>query len=162
MILEPYAHPFHRTKITECNGSIHYSSQTALQLIQQACILQLYSTYKGRRDAIQASFDFKQNIPIPIDYRQYICAIPTKSPSSLDCTWVFYNHIHKVELCNNRKQSKIHFYNGTNKIIITSFYQMQQQFLKAGFLLCRMNMQDSPQFRNTYKLTDLSNKPKSL
>jgi len=159
MILEPYAHPFHRTKITENDGNIKFSSKTSLQLVQLSCLLHNHSTYKGRRDAIQENYYFKQNIPIPIDHRHYICAIPTKSPASPDCIWVFYSHINKIEIYNNRKQSKLHFYNGTTIIVATSFYQMQQQFLKAGFLLCRMNMQDSQQFRDIYKVMRLLDKP---
>ncbi|PFJ17405.1 competence protein [Bacillus cereus] len=149
MMIEPYADLVYRTMITESNGNIKYSTQSAMELIKEACITYVHSTYQGRRDAIQTSFNFKQNVPIPINHKEYICAIPTKSPSSLDCIWLFYNHIYKVEFSINHKKAKIHFYNGTTVLVVISYHQMLQQLWKAGHLLSQMNMQDSPKFKET-------------
>ncbi|MGQ0422642.1 competence protein ComK, partial [Bacillus sp. HC-Mk] len=73
---------------------------------------------------------------------------PTESPSSPNCIWLFYNHIHDIDFCQKIKKAKIHFSNGTTTTISISPHKLQQQLLKAGYILSRMNMQDSLQFKN--------------
>ena len=103
MMLEPYKHPYYRTKIIDSSGNHLYSCQTALQLIKQSCLTNVHSTYQGRRNAVQTNFKFKQNVPIPINHREYICAFPTESPSSPNCIWLFYNHIDDIEFFKRAK-----------------------------------------------------------
>lgn len=91
---------------------------------------------------------FKQNVPIPINHREYICAFPTESPSSPNCIWLFYNHIDDIEFLKKSKKATIHFSNGTTTTIHISPHKLKQQLLKAGYVLSRMNMQDSLQFKN--------------
>lgn len=148
MMLVPYNHPYYRTKIIDSSGNDLCSCQTALQLIKKSCLTQIHSTYQGRRNAVQTNFRFKQNVPIPINHREYICTFPTESPSSPNCIWLFYNHIHDIEFCQKIKKTKIHFSNGTTTTISISPHKLQQQLLKAGYILSRMNMQDSLQFKN--------------
>lgn len=81
MMLVPYNHPYYRTKIIDSSGNDLCSCQTALQLIKKSCLTQIHSTYQGRRNAVQTNFRFKQNVPIPINHREYICTFPTESPS---------------------------------------------------------------------------------
>ena len=66
MMLEPYKHPYYRTKIIDSSGNHLYSCQTALQLIKQSCLANVHSTYQGRRNAVQTNFKFKQNVPIQL------------------------------------------------------------------------------------------------
>ena len=148
MMLEPYKHPYYRTKIIYSSGNHLYSCQTALQLLKQSCLANVHSTYQGRRNAVQTNFKFKQNVPIPINHREYICAFPTESPSSPNCIWLFYNHIDDIEFLKKSKKATIHFSNGTTTTIHISPHKLKQQLLKAGYVLSRMNMQDSLQFKN--------------
>ncbi len=97
MMLEPCKHPSYYTKVIDSSGNHLYSCQTALQLIKKSCLTNVHSTYQGRRKAVQTNFHFKQNVPIPINHREYICAFPTESPSSPNCIWLFYNHIDDIE-----------------------------------------------------------------
>ncbi|HFH8171735.1 TPA: competence protein ComK, partial [Streptococcus agalactiae] len=76
------------------------------------------------------------------------CAFPTESPSSPNCIWLFYNHIHDIEFFKKSKKATIYFSNGTTTTIHISPHKLKQQLLKSGYVLSRMNMQDSLQFKN--------------
>ncbi|MED1565089.1 competence protein ComK [Bacillus paramycoides] len=142
MMLEPYKHPYYRTKVIDSSGNHLYSCQTGLQLIKKSCLTNVHSTYQGRRNAIQVNFKLKQNvpIPIPINHREYICAFPTESPSSPNCIWLFYNHIDDIEFSKKINKASIHFLNGTTVTMHISPHKLQQQFLKTGHVLSRMNL----------------------
>lgn len=148
MMLEPCKHPYYRTTIIDSSGDPLHSCQTAIQLIKKSCLTNVHSTYQGRRHAVQANFNFKRNVPIPINHREYICVFPTESPSSPNCIWLFYNHIDDIEFFRKTKTSIIHFSNGTTVTILISPHNLQQQFLKAGHVLSRMNMKDSLHVKN--------------
>ncbi|MGH0677354.1 competence protein ComK [Bacillus luti] len=148
MMLEPCKHPYYCTTLIDSSGDHIHSSQTAIQLIKKSCLTNVHSTYQGRRNAVQTNFKFKQNVPIPINHREYICAFPTESPSSPNCIWLFYNHIDDIEFFKKSKQATIHFSNGTTTTIHISPHKLKQQVLKAGYVLSRMNMQDSLQFKS--------------
>ncbi|MGU7365576.1 competence protein ComK [Bacillus cereus] len=143
MMLEPCKHPYYRTKIIDSSGNHLYSCQTALQLIQKSCLTNIHSTYQGRRNAVKTKFKFKQNVPIPINHREYICAFPTESPASPNCIWLFFKHVHTIEFFKKAKQAKIHFSNGATVTIQISPHKLSQQLWKAGYVLSEMNMQDS-------------------
>ena len=141
MALEAYAHPVYQTKIWDTQGII-FSVKTPLQLIRESCIMRNYSTYEGKRLAIQECCRFKQNVPIPIDHQQFICAIPTKSPSSWSCSWIFYAHIETLERHDSRHHTNIYFRNGKNQIFPISPNQMENQWVKAGHILAKLNLLD--------------------
>ncbi|MGG0276161.1 competence protein ComK [Bacillus rhizoplanae] len=140
MSLEPYAHSFYQTKILDTRGTF-FSAKTPLQFIQESCLMRNYSTYEGKRLAIQKCCHFKQNIPIPIDHQHYICAIPTRSPSSWPCSWIFYAYIEKIERHDSR-HTKIYFRDGKTQIFPISFYQMEHQWIRAGHILAKLNLLD--------------------
>ncbi|UNP76347.1 competence protein ComK [Bacillus nitratireducens] len=148
MMLAPCKHPYYRTTIIDSSDDPLHSCQTAIQLIKKSCLTNVHSTYQGRRHAFQANFNFKRNVPIPINHREYICVFPTESPSSPNCIWLFYNHIDDIEFSRKTKTSIIHFSNGTTVTILISPHKLQQQFLKAGHVLSRMNMKDSLHVKN--------------
>lgn len=140
MALEAYAHPVYQTKIWETQRII-FSVKTPLQLIRESCIMRNYSTYEGKRLAIQECCCFKQNVPIPIDHQNLICAIPTKSPSSWRCSWIFYAYIERLEHHDSR-HTNIHFRNGKNQIFPISPNQMKNQWMKAGHILAKLILLD--------------------
>ncbi|MGF9964031.1 competence protein ComK [Bacillus rhizoplanae] len=144
MALEPYAHPFYQTKILDTRGTF-FSAKTPLQLIQESCLMRNYSTYEGKRLAIRNCCRFKQNIPIPIDHQHYICAIPTRSPSSWSCSWLFYAHIEKLER-HEFQHTNVYFRNGQTQIFPISFHQMELQWIKAGHILAKLNLLDKMKF----------------
>ncbi|MED1409474.1 MULTISPECIES: competence protein ComK [Bacillus] len=148
MMIEFYKYPYYRTKIINSSGSHLHSCQTALQLIKKSCLTHVHSTYQGRCAAVQAKFNFKQNVPIPINHREYICTFPTESPSSSNCIWLFYNRIQDIEIFKKTKQAKIYFSNGTTVTIQISPHKLSQQLWKVGYVLSRMNMQDSLHLKN--------------
>ncbi|HDX9587141.1 TPA: competence protein ComK [Bacillus pseudomycoides] len=140
MALEAYAHPIYQTKIWETQRII-FSVKTPLQLIRESCIMRNYSTYEGKRLAIQECCHFKQNVPIPIDHQNLMCAIPTKSPSSWRCSWIFYAYIERLERHDSR-HTKIYFRNGKNQIFPISPNQMEKQWIKAGHILAKLILLD--------------------
>ncbi|WP_088292020.1 competence protein ComK [Bacillus mycoides] len=148
MMLEPCKHPYYRTKIIDSSGNPLYSCQTAIQLIKKSCLTHVHSTYQGRRHAVQINFKLKQNVPIPINHKEYICVFPTESPSSPSCIWLFYNHIDEIEFPKKTNKANIHFFNGATITIQIGSHKLQQQFFKSGHVLSRMNMQDSLHSKN--------------
>ncbi|HDR7793048.1 TPA: competence protein ComK [Bacillus luti] len=147
MMLEPCKHPYYCTKIIDSSKDPIYSRQTPLQLIKTYCLTDVHSTYQGRRNAVQTNFKFKQNVPIPFNHKEYMCAFPTESPSSQNCIWLFYNHIHHIDFVKKNKKATIHFFNGTTVTIHIGCHKLEQQFMKTGFLLSRMNLQDLLKFK---------------
>lgn len=140
MALVPTAHPLYQTKILDTRGHF-YSKKTPLELIQESCITQNFITYEGRRNAIQKNYSFQKNIPIPIDHRMYLCAIPTTSPKRWDCSWFFYGQVEHI--CSHGKNTKIHFYNKQTIIIKASQHQTKLQYIRAGHILAKMNLTDT-------------------
>ncbi|CAH2463299.1 MULTISPECIES: competence protein ComK [Bacillus] len=148
MMLEPCKHPYYRTKMIDSSGNPLHSCQTAIQLIKKSCLTHVHSTYQGRRRAVQINFKLKQNVPIPINHKEYICAFPTESPSSPNCIWLFYNHIEEIEFSKKTNKANIHFFNGTTITIQIGSHKLQQQFFKSGHILSRMNIKDSLHLKN--------------
>lgn len=149
MMLEPCKHPYYRTKMIDSSGNPLHSCQTAIQLIKKSCLTHVHSTYQGRRRAVQINFKLKQNVPIPINHKEYICAFPTESPSSPNCIWLFYNHIEEIEFSKKTNKANIHFFNGTTITIQIGSHKLQQQFFKSGHILSRMNIKDSLHLKKT-------------
>ena len=140
MMMMSYEDPFYRTQIHTTKG-ILYSPKTPLELIKELIILHNYSTYEGKRKAIIKKWDLRQNTPIPINHRRFICAIPTKSPTAWDCIWVFYKGI-KVIKKDVNNQAILHFYNEETAVLPITCYKMKQQWRKAGNLIAQMMLDD--------------------
>lgn len=108
MMLEPCKHPYYRTKLLTVAETI-FTPVKLLQLIQKSCLTNIHSTYQGRRNAVKTKFKFKQNVPIPINHREYICAFPTESPASPNCIWLFFKHVHTIEFFKKLNELKFIF-----------------------------------------------------
>ncbi|WP_459501891.1 competence protein ComK [Bacillus sp. C1] len=145
MMMSSYEDPFYRTQIHTTKG-ILYSKNTPLQLIKELILSHNYSTYEGRRKAIIKKWDLRQNTPIPINHRLFICAIPTKSPAAWDCIWVFYKSIKHIQKGTNNR-AILRFHNGETTILPISCYKMKQQWRKTGNLIAQMMLDD---FRNNF------------
>lgn len=139
MMLEPIAHPLYQTKISDTDGQF-YSKKTPLELIQESCLTQNFSTYEGRRNAIQKKYSFQKNVPIPIDHRVYLCAIPTISPARWDCSWFFYGQVERID--PHGKDTKIYFHNQQTNVMKVSWNKIKRQYIKAGHILAKMNLMD--------------------
>lgn len=146
MMLHPYKDPLYLTQIHTTQG-ILYSPKTPLELIKELLISYNSSTYEGRRKAIMKKWNLQQNTPIPVDHRRFICMIPTKSPDTWDCTWVFYKSIKQITP-DDEKKAVLHFYNGDTACLPISYYKMKQQWTKAGNMLAQMILED---FHNGFR-----------
>jgi competence protein ComK len=135
--LLPYADMVYRTKILDENGWF-YSTKTGSELIKESCVRD-GATYSGKRDAVKALFAFKQNVPILIDKEKRICAIPSKSPERWDCEWYFYSHVTGCEKQNN--ETVLHFYNGMQLQIRSTYYTTKQQLHKAAHIIAYFYIQ---------------------
>ncbi|WP_369901778.1 competence protein ComK [Bacillus manliponensis] len=142
MMLEPIADPVYQTKIFDIDGQF-YSKKTPLELIKDSCLTQTYSTYEGRRHAIQQKYNIKNNVPIPLDHRTYLCAIPTSSPKRWDCSWIFYGQVERFD--SHGKDTKIHFYNKDVTVLKISLTKIKRQYMRTGHLLAKMNLTDLKQ-----------------
>lgn len=140
MMLLPHRDLFFQTQI-HTTDEIFYSPKTPFEIIKEIIISHNYSTYEGRRKAIVAKWKLYQNTPIPIDHRRFICAIPTHSPHTWDCTWLFYKNIAYIEKDDNNR-AIVYFCNGDNITLSISAYQMKLQWRKAGNLLAQMMLED--------------------
>ncbi|WP_051317166.1 competence protein ComK [Ectobacillus panaciterrae] len=134
--LQSFAHPVYQTKIWDERG-IFYSVQTCQQLLNTAC-LRTGASYRGKRDAISSLLHFKQNVPIPICFKQNICAIPSISPQRWECIWYFYAHVKDIR--KQGKQTLLTFHNGDTLLIDCSYYRTQQQLLRAGRILSHFQL----------------------
>lgn len=139
MMLQPIAHSVYQTKIFDTDGQF-YSKKTPLELIKESCLTQTYSTYEGRRHAIQKKYDIKNNVPIPLDHRNYLCAIPTASPERWDCSWLFYGQVARFD--PHGKDTKIHFHNKDFNVLKVGLNKIKRQYMRTGDLLAKMNLTD--------------------
>ncbi|MFD3446594.1 competence protein ComK [Microbacteriaceae bacterium 4G12] len=131
MALVPYAHTRYQTMICREDGNF-YSTLSCTELLEDACHRTGSST-KGKREAIKACLQFKQNIPIPLHYEKNICAIPSQSPDKWECTWYFYAYIKDIR--PQDKKTVLIFHNNSELLIDSSVYHTKQQLLKAARIL---------------------------
>lgn len=82
-----------KSKIVTKDGE-YYSSLSALQLIDQACMM-FASTYEGRVKATRHNLQQHKKTPLLISLDD-LAAFPTKSPNHPECTWIF-NHDYRIE-----------------------------------------------------------------
>lgn len=61
-----------------------YIRQTPLDIIKISCI-HCWSTYEGRRQAVIHHTGFKEKVPIPVNPKQGIIAIPTHAIKHMNC-----------------------------------------------------------------------------
>ncbi|MFC5775015.1 competence protein ComK [Ectobacillus antri] len=127
----PIADMVYQTKILDRSGT-YYSKHTCRDLLNAAC-LRSGASYRGKRDAIRSLLNLKQNVPIPLCFKQGICAIPSGSPQKWECVWYFYAHI--KDFRHQDKQTLLIFHNHESLLINCSVYQTQQQIMRAGHIL---------------------------
>src|SRR5699024_10532664 len=68
--------------------------QSALKLINYACIQYAWTTYEGRIQAVKAHTNFKHKIAVPITTD--ILLFPTASPTHMDNVWLNDLHIESI------------------------------------------------------------------
>ncbi|QQZ10041.1 competence protein ComK [Heyndrickxia vini] len=108
MALETANHFELNTKIYDVEG-IFYTKQTINQLLEQAC--GLYCTdYRGRIAAVRNAFQYDRKTPLVISPDEMLYAIPTHSPKTYHCKWIFPDHVKDAKKV--LRHLHIYFYNG--------------------------------------------------
>lgn len=93
LFLESFYETERRSRITTKDG-VRYSRDSPLVLIDKACML-FASTYEGRVKATRHNLKQHKKTTLLIS-EDGLAAYPTKSPSQLDCVWIF-NHQYRLE-----------------------------------------------------------------
>lgn len=75
---------------------LRYIRQTPLKIIKESCI-HYWSTYEGRRQAVIHHTGFKEKVPIPVNPKQGIIAIPTHAIKHIDCCWLMHDQVLQYE-----------------------------------------------------------------
>ena len=117
-----------------------YVKQKPLDIIKTTC-LEFFTSYTGIREAVQHKVGIDRKIPLPISPHQNIYTFPTLSPENQDCTWLFYNHIHRITPITfsfkNPYQSIITFQNGIELSLDISHYILEKQMYRMGMCVKR-------------------------
>lgn len=133
MALISIAHVDYATLVRERHQTL-YVKMTPFQIIKAAC-LEGGSTYEGRRKAVTYLTGAIQKVPIPINPRRNIFAFPTHSPTSFECSWIFYHHIKSIvpsHQTSNRTQSIIQFKNQSELPMNESHYLLEKQYTRTA------------------------------
>ncbi|WP_445506878.1 competence protein ComK [Niallia sp. 03190] len=133
MALIPAFHHAYDTIVIETNRKL-YVKKTALQLIQKAAI-RGGSDYRGRRVYVIYLLGAKHKLPIPIDEAKQIYAFPTKSPSQINCCWIFYHHVKHIQKPTRSTPREYHsiivFKNGQELLRTESTFILEKQMYRT-------------------------------
>lgn len=138
-------HPTFATIIYDLHG-IFYSRKTAMQLLNEACILLGGADYRGKIAAIRHNFGYLMKTPLIINHEKEIYAVPTKSPTRSDCRWVFPHHIKYYTIKNGTIY--VVFDNGLVFPVNCSEYTLKQQLKRAAHCFLHYN---NPPFNHNLK-----------
>ncbi|MCA0172643.1 competence protein ComK [Bacillus sp. RAR_GA_16] len=108
----------------------YLSKTTPVDLIRQAC-LEAGVTYEGRRKAVIYHLKYEQQTPILVSTWNGISVFPTESPESLECCWVFYQHVRDAYALT-KNTTKILFQDGFELIVPVSKGRLQKQMERTG------------------------------
>jgi|SRR5699024_2897796 len=109
------------------DSKITYTKAKPLDIIKINCLDNLTS-YDGQREAIYQTFNYKQKVPIPL-LLENIIMIPSKAPKDMDCHWLNYDKI--VKLNKDGSGTQIIFDNDLSLTIPESYRTIRQQYKRA-------------------------------
>ncbi|MBF0707843.1 competence protein ComK [Alkalihalobacillus hwajinpoensis] len=109
---------------------IYLSTTNPVDLIRQAC-LEAGVTYEGRRKAVIYHLKYEQQTPIIVSNWNAISVFPTESPESIDCCWVFYQHVRDVYAIT-KSTTMILFQDGFELLVPVSKGRLQKQMERMG------------------------------
>lgn len=89
-------------------------------------------TYEGRLKSSELLTGYKYKSPILLSEKDNLIYFPTNSPRLKDCAWICLNHIERIKKLD--EGSVIVFNNKVSVKIITSFYILNKQILRATHL----------------------------
>jgi len=108
-------------------NTITYAKEDPLDIIKTNCLDNLTS-YDGQREAIYQTFNYKQKVPIPL-LLENIIMIPSKAPKDIDCHWLNYDKV--VKLNKDGSGTQIIFDNDLSLTIPESYRTIRQQYKRA-------------------------------
>ncbi|WP_138418259.1 competence protein ComK [Aquibacillus sediminis] len=137
MALIPAYHIEYDTIVLEAGRQL-FVQQPAIQIIKSAC-LDGYSTYEGRRKAVNYQMGVKRKVPIPICPMKNIFTFPTQAPTDYDCHWIFYHHVQSIEPYSSNEdstiQSMITFKDGQHLPMKTSHHSLEKQMQRTAICI---------------------------
>lgn len=129
-VLKPVRHFQYQTMIIDAKGE-YYSKKTCKELLTESCI-QHITTFEGALHAVRKRFGFTKEPPLVIDKVNELIAIPTKSPTSHQCSWYFLSHIDVAQtLSSNQASQVIYFHDQTYLPTSLSKYSLKEKLSKA-------------------------------
>ncbi|MBR7554138.1 competence protein ComK [Allobacillus sp. GCM10007491] len=111
---------------------LYLCESTSFNIVDQSCMSR-GTTLDGRRQAVKSILENKHKPPIPIDTEKGLIFMPTKIMRDVECAWISYNHLHKVDAHpSDPSISNITFANGLTYEAIVSKKQLTKQIVMAG------------------------------
>ena len=104
-----------------------YLDSSILNIIDSSC-LAYGSSYKGRKEYSKKCIRITSKIPIIIKEKPLLIFMPIGKLN----IWINFNKIASFDKCG--KDVEITFINGITKIIKTSYFSFNNQYLKCCFL----------------------------
>jgi len=116
----------YQTIIYDVNGT-YVTKQMINQLINDAC-LKANTTYQAKREISRRKFGQRAKPQIIIDATDGLYLVPTMSPKSYDCMYLFPEHIAEI---SNDKTPIVTFKNGLTLPINCSKSSLKRQIERA-------------------------------
>lgn len=119
--------------------SLRYIKQTPEEIIKESC-LEYWSDYEGRRKAVIHKTGFKEKVPIPVNPKQGIIAIPTHAIKHINCCWLMPEYILRFEAIKDDPNFKtvVTFMNGRTLKLDVSIRSFKSQMNRAFEIIYRI------------------------
>lgn len=132
LFLESFYETQRRSRIITKDG-IRYSRDSPLVLIDKACMLYA-SAYEGRAKATRHNLKQHKKNTLLIS-EDGLAAYPTKSPSQLDCVWVF-NHQYRLEAISPARTRIVYDQYGVFTEVSVSMHTLAKQRTRLYQMIC--------------------------
>ncbi|WP_158736812.1 competence protein ComK [Alteribacillus sp. YIM 98480] len=131
MAVSPFFEEGGQSRIYERNSDIMVVGESAMNIISEGCLLG-GASYEGRKDAVKYRTDIKCKLPVPMNVLKRIGAMPTHSPRTDECHWLFPYHIKFINPHPDTKfHSEVVFLDGQTLRVNISPYSLKLQKMRA-------------------------------
>jgi competence protein ComK len=131
--LEPtYDHYGNLCTIVHESHETYMVTKSPKQIIEENC--SFYGCdYEGRLKSAKQILGIKQMVPIPLSVALGLYTMPTCSPESDKCCWLFLAHMKKIER-HEKKRAKVIFTNDSSLIIDVHKDTLEARWTKMTLL----------------------------
>jgi len=116
------------SKVLEMNNEF-IIKENSFKIIKDSCKY-FGSSYIGRCEGSKYILNSSMKLPVVIEESNDIIFFPTSSSKQLNCIWINYDYIKKIEIIDS-KNSMIIFKNDKKFIIGISYYVLDNQLIRC-------------------------------